>query len=108
MTANKIDLSKYDIDTIDINTFGGLINLNELYLSSNQISKINDPSTFNSLINLKILSLENNQLVSLNQSIFVGLQNLEEVYLGSNPISQKQPSFVRSLCSTNPKCKIYL
>lgn len=106
--TNKIDLSRYDIDTIDNNTFVGLINLNELYLSSNQLIQIDDASTFNSLINLKIFSMDNNQLKSLNQNVFVGLENLESVYLGNNPISTKHPDYVRSLCLTNPKCTIYI
>ena len=108
MIINKIDLSRYDIDTIDNNTFVGLVNLNELYLSSNQLINIDDASTFNSLINLKIFKMDHNQLKSLNQSVFVGLENLESVYLGNNPISIKHPDYVRSLCLTNPKCIIYI
>ena len=107
-TATKIDLTQYDIDSIDPNTFAQLVNLNELYLGNNLINNIDNASTFDSLINLRVLSLSNNQLVSLNQNIFYGLTNLESVYLDRNPISLKQPSYVISLCSTNPKCKIYL
>jgi Leucine-rich repeat (LRR) protein len=108
LTATKIDLSRYDIDTIDTNTFVDLTYLNELYLGFNQVMKIDDASTFHSLKNLQVLSIESNQLVSLNQSLFVGLENLEKVFLGQNPISSKNPNFVRSLCETNPKCTIYL
>ena len=107
-TAQKIDLSQYDIDTVDPNTFVDLINLNELYLSSNQIRKIDDASTFSNLLNLKIVNINNNQLVSLNQSIFYGLENLESVFLVNNPICETDPNFVRSLCSKNPKCTIYI
>ena len=37
-----------------------------------------------------------------------GLTNLEYVNLANNPISSIQPSYVKQLCSTNPKCKIFL
>ena len=107
-TVSKIDLTRYDIDTVDPNTFIDLNNVNELYLTSNQISKIDDVSTFSGLLNLKILSLANNSLFLLNQNIFVGLINLEIIYLGNNPISETEPDYVRSLCSKNPKCIIYI
>ena len=107
-TTTKIDLTQYDIDSIDPNTFTDLLNLNELYLGNNLLTNIDNSTTFSGLNNLKILNLSNNQLVLLSKNIFDGLLNLESVYLSQNPISKTQPAYVLSLCSTNPKCKIYL
>jgi len=53
------------------------------------------------------LWLDNNNLISLDRNIFIGLLNLVYVSLKSNPISLLQPSLVKQLCSTNPRCTIY-
>jgi Leucine-rich repeat (LRR) protein len=78
-----------------------------LRLDSNQLISL-DASIFTGLSQIQELRLENNNLISLDRNIFLGLLNLEKVYLGSNPISMLQPSFVKQLCSTNPRCTIYI
>jgi len=60
------------------------------------------------LSQLQYLWLNSNNLISLDRNIFLGLLNLEEVYLESNPISIMQPSYVKQLCLTNPRCTIYI
>jgi len=60
------------------------------------------------LSQLQFLYLESNRLATLDRNIFTGLLNLLVVYLNSNPISILQPSYVKQLCSTNPRCTIYV
>ena len=78
-----------------------------LELYSNELTLI-DAFTFRQLVNLKTLRLYNNKITSIDRSIFFGLFNLETVYMRTNPISEILPSYVKRLCSTNPKCTIYL
>lgn len=111
--------------------FSGLTKLSTLYFEANQLTSL-DSSIFSQLSQLFLLRLDANQLKSLDgtifsqnkkmwtlmlqdnnigeidSNVFKGLDGLEKVYLGSNPISLKQPDYVKSLCSTNPNCKIFL
>ena len=74
-------------------------------LNSRQITSIST-GTFTGLSQLQVLWLNNNNLISLDRNIFIGLLNLEIVNLRSNPISILQLSYVKQLCSTNPRCTI--
>jgi Leucine-rich repeat (LRR) protein len=76
-------------------------------LGGNRLTSL-DASIFNGLSQLQYLELSYNNLISLDRNIFLGLLNLVEVYLESNPISLLQPSYVKQLCSTNPRCTIYI
>jgi len=54
------------------------------------------------------LRLNDNLINWIDAGVFVGMVNLERVYLANNIISKQQPSYVKKLCSSNPKCTIYL
>ena len=107
LTSTSFDFYNRQITSISTGTFTGLSQLQELNLQSNQLTSL-DASIFNGLSQLQRLYLHYNNLISLDRNIFIGLLNLETVYLGSNPISLLQPSYVKQLCSTNPRCTIYV
>ncbi len=71
----------------------------------NKITAI-QPNTFIGLKSVKIMYLSNNNIQSIDRNSFVGLVTLDDVWLQTNPISNVNPSYVMSLCSSNPKCKI--
>ena len=58
--------------------FGGLRDLQRLYLSDNHIEKL--PFNVGKLVGLKVLTLRNNGMKTLTRGIG-GLQNLEELHL---------------------------
>jgi Leucine-rich repeat (LRR) protein len=78
-----------------------------LDLSSNQLTVLNE-GTFSDLILLQELRLNNNLIYYIDSLIFAGMLGLERVYLGNNIISKLQPSYVKKLCASNPKCTIYI
>ena len=95
------------LKSLDSSLFSGLDQLFLLRLDANQLTSI-DAVIFSKNKQMWTLMLDNNRLEIIDQNVFVGMDDLEKVYLGSNPISTKQPDYVKSLCSTNPKCKIIL
>jgi len=84
-----------------------LYQLQFLSLFSNHLTSLEAP-IFNELSQLKYLDLSYNNLILIDRNIFTGLLYLEYVNLESNPISILRPSFVKQLCSTNPRCTIYV
>jgi len=72
------------IDQEDL--FNGLINLNELNLSYNQLSILSF-SVFKSLDRLQSLNLSNNQLNLIKSKVFAGLKNLNHLYLSFNKLA---------------------
>ena len=68
------------------NMFIGLDSLQELTLTSNQISSI-EARSFNGLSNLKTLYLFGNAFAKLTSNMFIGLDSLQELILTSNQIS---------------------
>jgi acyl-CoA synthetase (AMP-forming)/AMP-acid ligase II len=74
-------------------------------VDDNKITAI-QPNTFIGLKSVKIMYLSNNNIQSIDRNAFVGLVTLDDVWLQTNPISNVNPSYVMSLCSSNPKCKI--
>ena len=81
--------------------------MGNLVLTRNKLTQI-EASIFSRMTQLSVLDLSNNNLISIERQSFLGTLNLEEVYLGNNPISSILPSYVKRLCSTNPKCRILI
>ena len=100
-------LAANHLTRLDSSTFTGLTSLTKLELYSNNLTRL-EADTFSALTKLQTLSLHMNQLTAIDRQVFIGLINLNAVYLRSNPISTILPSYVTKLCSTNPKCTIYL
>ena len=73
------------ISSLSEGDFSGLSNLQELYLSDNEIS-ILPVGIFSGLSNLQRLSLYSNQISTLPAGIFSGLSNLQKLFLGGNQL----------------------
>lgn len=86
--------------------FANLINLQYLYLNMNYMSEFTFEEVKN-LINLKELWLEWNEMWSFDKNTLLSLTNLEKVCFYHNPISQKQPSLLKDICISSPKCVVY-
>lgn len=84
-TLKKFECVNCGFEEIQSQTFTGLISLTELYLSANQINRIN-VDAFKSNQNLKLLDLANNKLTTLPFSTFDGLRDFEALYLTKNRI----------------------
>ena len=82
----NLNLHSNALEIIHSDDFGGLYNLEYLFLRSNSISSI-EPGSFQPLINLKILELQYNDLTSTTVNDFTGLDNLEKLDLSTNDIS---------------------
>lgn len=73
------------INKIDDEVFSRLVNLNSLYLNSNQITKI-DENAFAAMSNLKSLNLASNKLGFLPSRLFVNNKNLQEINFNDNKL----------------------
>ena len=105
LNSDYIDLSGQNIDLIDVNTFDGFDQLEELYLEKNKINKIEN-GLFNKLTKLRELWLESNAIVSIDRNSFFGSNDLELVCLSKNPVSVLFPNSLASICETNKKCVV--
>ncbi|KAK6645203.1 hypothetical protein RUM43_001479 [Polyplax serrata] len=90
----KLSYRNNRIVKIDDRTFRALTSLEELDLSSNELTSINlSPSVFEGPfdvgfyepLQLKILDLSGNELHTLHQDLFEHLPHLEQLYLKGNP-----------------------
>ena len=79
------------IKRINSNAFNGLVNLETLSLSDNEIEVI-EANSFESLVNLKVLKLNSNKIKQIYSNTFTGLSNLEELELNSNQILTIEPN----------------
>jgi len=92
LNSNKqvIGLSLYDCKIGNLNRIlsplKGLVNLERLYLSNNQISELR---SLKDLVNLERLYLSNNQISELSD--LKGLVNLTELWLSDNQIKELSP-----------------
>uniref|UniRef100_A0A3Q2SSI2 Toll-like receptor 22 n=1 Tax=Fundulus heteroclitus TaxID=8078 RepID=A0A3Q2SSI2_FUNHE len=95
-TATTLDLSKNQIERIQVSNFTHLPVLSWLNLFHNNISQI-DSDTFAGLISLQVLDLSRNKLAHLEDRLFIGLSNLTELRLSSNRIKVVSPTAFQSL-----------
>ncbi len=71
-------MSHNKLKTFDRNIFQGLINLQEIDISCNELKLCKRHSTiFHGLVNLEFLNLEHNQLKSIEADMFHGLNSLK-------------------------------
>jgi len=97
MLIKRLILHRNKISKIDDSAFSNLILLEELDLSSNELTSKNllptvfrghySPTEYQPLENLKILRLSNNELHTLDQDLFEHLPNLEVLSIDSNPLT---------------------
>jgi Leucine-rich repeat (LRR) protein len=89
-SVKRLDLSDNKIISINNKTFSRLVNLIELNLSGNQLSRLEN-LTFsfdgNSSSSIEILNLSKNKLSVVEQSAFHGLNNLNVLSLNENFLS---------------------
>ena len=74
----------------------GLDNLEELYLNSNKLIKI-ESNLFQYLNKLKIFDLNCNHIEHIYAYGFQGLDNLEELRFGGNPKQQIEPNLIQNM-----------
>lgn len=80
----KLYLNNNKINRID-GTFSGLVKMEEIDLSKNQIDSL--PSNiFENLNQLRIVNLRDNKIKSLDQNVFKDQPKIEEIDLGSNQL----------------------
>jgi len=79
----SLDLSHCQIETIHVNSFKSISNLDSLILAYNKLKRIDN--IFNSLINLKKLILNNNEIKQISNDLCC-LINLNILILSSNVI----------------------
>ena len=84
--VKTVDLSGLRIASLQAGDFSGLVSLEVLYLSNNNLVDLPE-GIFQELGKLKQLSLRNNSLTSLPRGIFEGLTSLEVLWLGGNPLT---------------------
>ncbi|XP_066256926.1 insulin-like growth factor-binding protein complex acid labile subunit [Euwallacea similis] len=92
-SLRKLNLSQNAIDSVDVNSFKTMRNLELLSLDHNRIS-ILSIGTFRDLIKLTHLYLNNNQLQQLSPGMFTGLQNLILLDLSRNDLLRIKPHLV--------------
>ena len=80
-----LNLSRNNIQIVDVQRLNKLINLINLDLSQNLIQLLVDYS-FENLNNLKTLDLSRNRIQSINKNTLYGLSNLEIISLNDNNI----------------------
>ena len=80
-----------DLAELRYGMFTGL-NLTELYLMSNNTSKIEN-GTFKDLRYLSMLHLGHNSLVVLQPDVFIGLEHLDDLDLGFNKLFSTDAAF---------------
>ena len=85
-TSTILNLSKNNLSTIFLFSFGNVPRLKELYLNSNNINTIIEGS-FKNLSHLKSLDLSENSLEIVSSGTLVGLNNLENLSLSYNRLS---------------------
>ena len=81
----RLELNNNDLVELEINSFDGLKNLNNLTLHSNKIKYIKN-GVFKSLLALKELWLHRNEIISIENNSFSDLVNLQILYLHSNKL----------------------
>ena len=97
VNLKELHLQLNQLKYLDHTLFANLANLEIIHLDYNQIKYL-DCSIFSHLFKLKLLRLNDNDLVSIERL----------VYLSQNPITRILPNYVKRLCSTNLKCKIFI
>ena len=83
----KLDLSNNEIEEIDFRLFESLSNLKSLWLFNNKLKRI-DPNTFKGHDKLEILSLYNNQIEEIDSRLFESLSNLKVLWLNNNKLKE--------------------
>lgn len=86
-TCTTLDLSGKSIGVLHPEVFKGMDNLEEIFLSDNQLTEIG-PQEFAELSSLRVLVLARNQIASFTLRSFFGLFNLETLDLSSNSICE--------------------
>ena len=87
LVGNNYELYSRDLPP---GAFGGLDNLQGLYLWNNNLSKL-PPGVFDGLDNLEWLDWSDNNLSELHPGVFDGLDNLQSLDLGDNNLSELHP-----------------
>ncbi|RNA34743.1 leucine-rich repeat-containing 15-like [Brachionus plicatilis] len=78
----EIDLSKNCLISIELDSFGGMLNLKKLNLSQNSLSNVKP--IFKKLKNLQYLNLSMNKIGHIDEQVFSDLENLLCLNLSNN------------------------
>ncbi|XP_033111740.1 leucine-rich repeat and immunoglobulin-like domain-containing nogo receptor-interacting protein 2 [Anneissia japonica] len=103
----QLDLSSNQISSINPGGFSGLNKLKILWLSFNRITSLTS-KVFQAMPNLEVLHLEGNAIVTISADAFAGLTRLKEINLNANRLQNlpenvfhSVPNLVRLSLSEN-------
>ncbi|XP_038069421.1 toll-like receptor 3 [Patiria miniata] len=90
---HKLDLRSLSLKNLTSSMFIGLgdSTLEELDLSLNDITGLDDDSFGPNLAHLKVLQLYNNSITTISLNALAGLTALESLYMGSNSLKEIEP-----------------
>ncbi|XP_022690044.1 toll-like receptor Tollo [Varroa jacobsoni] len=91
-----LDMTHNNLRILSEHSFVALTNLRELYLSYNQIIRV-EFSAFFGLVYIKYLDLAHNQLVALPSSLFQSTPRISKLYLRNNSLSALPPGLLARL-----------
>ena len=86
INKKSINLNEKQIAAIERDTFAGLTQVTDLYLSNNQLTTIEN-YYFKDLVNLELLVLEFNKIGKIAPDAFTGLNNLRDMYFHMNQVN---------------------
>lgn len=78
-------------------TRANLRSMTHLILSTNQITKIDQPRTFMDLVNLEVLNLAENLIENVAANVFIYLKNVKVIILRGNQLKILPDGFFRNL-----------
>ena len=97
MTSNDLPLGSRNITSISNDTFAGLAQLQILFLTSNSLTKLDDPTLLCSLTELWYLSASYNQISFIHPALFAGLTKLSTLYFEYNQLTTLDSSLFSGL-----------
>ncbi|NXF96673.1 GPV protein, partial [Eubucco bourcierii] len=89
-------LSSNNISVVSPRAFRGLRSLKALKLLDNQLVEL-PPEVFNDMVQLQQLIIENNKLKSIEESLFGKLASLEELFLNKNQLTALPSGVLKKL-----------
>ena len=97
MTSNNLPLGSRYITNVSNDTFAGLAQLQILFLTSNSITKLDDPTMLSDLKELWYFSASYNQISYIHPDMFSGLTKLSTLYFEGNQLTTLDSSLFSKL-----------
>ena len=92
LTIESLDLRQNSINSLSVNTFNGISNLQVLDLSENELTQIFGNEMFRHLENLTALSLASNKMTQLPSDLLTNIKSLKTLDLSNNLLASLDKS----------------